>query len=285
RAAAPSPLEAAFAAARALARPAADPVAVLSGPASAAEKLSALDALQSRLPDLSRRRLDAALGAIAAAAAPGQDPAVRAKACAFLGYAIPVAAAGGASDAARSRALDVLLAALREPAYRIFVLRGLGPAAHGLSDADLAREQTALLDLLDGPAAGEERATALVALNAVLDDGGDLLRRRPDMAAQLDARLLSPVEADPAGFVADPRGTPQSRELQVAVLWLAARERESLGDDAPAARLKLLLGRLDALEPDAGVRRWIETYRDAAPPPPFKASTTRRGASAGRDAP
>ena len=281
---APSPLtlEAAFAAARAGLRPARDPAVVLrSASATAAEKLAAIDALQSRLPGEPRALRAAALDALAAAAAsPSQPPEVRAKAYAFLGCEMPPTA----DDAAASRALRVLLAALPGPRYRIFALRGLGPASHAIPDADEALLQGALLDLLDGPVAGEERATALVALYAFVGPRDDLARRKPALPAELDARLLAPMEADPAGFVRDPRATPASREMAIATVWISARQREALGDPAPARRVDALLDRLASVETDPTVLSWIRTYRTAPPPPPFTASATKR-APAGPDEP
>jgi hypothetical protein len=279
-ASAPS-LEAAFALARAAIAPAADPVSVLSGNASVEQKLAAIDSLQSRIPREPRARQAASLDALAAAAAsPSQPPAVRAKALAALGYAMPPTN----DDAARSRALTVLLSALRVPGYRLAALRGLGPAGHDLTPADEARWLTALLDLLGEPVSGEERQTALLDLNSFLLSREDMPRSSPALVAALDARLLAPLEADPAGFVADPRNLPGARELAIAAVWTSARQRQALGDPAPAARVHALLVRLAALETDAGVREWIRTYRDAAPPPPFRAITTKR-APDGPDAP
>jgi hypothetical protein len=281
----PSPaptLKTAFRAALAVSRTLRDPAATLrSSSATVEEKLAALDVLQSRLPGQTRARRVAALDAMAAAASSAaQPPAVRAKAYAFLGYSIPPAA----DDAAADRALRVLLAALPDPRYRLFVLRGLGPAAHGIPEADEAGLQGALLDLLDGPVSGEERATALVALYGFVGPRDDLARRKPALPAQLDARLTARMEADPAGFVRDPRGTPESRQMAIAVAWVSAREREALGDPAPARRMDAVLDRLAAVETDPTVRAWIRTYRTAPPPPPFAASATRR-APAGPDAP
>lgn len=281
---APSPAPAAllleaFAAARRSARAAADPASVLAGRGPVADKLAAIDALHARIPNVALRRRVAALNAIADAAASAQQPAeVRARALAVLGYAMPQVD----DDAARTRGLGVLLGALRAPADRIFALRGLGPASHGLPRSDEAAYQGALLDLLDGPVAGEERAVALVDLYAFVSTRDDLAQRAPALVERLDARLLGPIEADPAAFARDPRGTPASRTIAAATFWVSARQRQSRGDPAPAARAHAVLAALAAVEPDGGARRWLETYRDAAPA--LAASTTRRGPP-GPDAP
>ncbi|MBI3566480.1 MAG: hypothetical protein HY079_14900, partial [Elusimicrobia bacterium] len=186
---APASLEAAFVMARAsaarAAAPARTPLQVLAGDATVEEKLTAIDRIQSRIPKDPRPRQAAALDALArAAASADQPPEVRAKALTTLGYAMFPAD----DDAARGRALPVLLAALRDPAYRLFALRGLGSASHGLPPGGEAAFQGALLDLLDGPAAGEERQTALTALYAFVARREDLPSREPALVAQLDAR-------------------------------------------------------------------------------------------------
>ncbi len=282
-AAAPSTLEAAFVLARASARAIADPASVLAGGAPAQAKLDAIDALHSRIPGEPRAKQAAALDALAAAAvSPGQPPEVRAKALTFLGYAMPQVR----DDAARTRGLGVLLAALKSPAYRIYALRGLGPASHELPEADEAAEQGALLDLLDGPVAGEERATAFVALYAFVAARDDLAARAPALVAQLDERLLAPMEADPAGFTRDPRSTPASRELAAATIFFSARFRQVLGQSAPAARVHDALARLAEVETDPTALGWLKTYRDAPAPRPgaLTESTTNR-APAGPDEP
>jgi hypothetical protein len=280
----PSTLEAAFAAARASARTVSDPASVLASAAPSADKLAAIDALHSRIPNEPLSAKIAALDALTAAAAgAGQPPEVRAKALTFLGYAMPQVE----NDAARTRALTVLLPALKMPAYRIFALRGLGPACHGLPKADEASYQGALLDLLDGSISGEERETALVALYSFVSTRDDLAKRDPALVASLDARLLGPVDADPARFVGDARFTPGARAMAVATVWSSARHRQALGQAAPAVRVHALLVRLAAVETDATVLGWIRTYRDAAPARPAAAlrdSTTKR-APAGPDEP
>jgi hypothetical protein len=273
---APRTLEEAFASARAAARPATDPAVVLAGNGPVADKLAAIDALQSRLQTAPKARQVVMLNALAAAAAgTGQPPEVRAQALTVLGYAMPRVP----DDAALTRALRVLLDAVKSPAYRLYALRGLGPACHGLPDADEGVYQGALLDLLDGPLAGEERETALIALYAFVSTREDLAKRDPALVAQLDARLLAPVEADPADFVRDPRGTPGSREMEIASLWSSARHRQALGDPAPAARVNALFDRLSAVETDPTVLSWIKTYRTAAPPEPSRPGPVKRSPS------
>jgi hypothetical protein len=274
-------LEAAFVLARAAVRPTARPEAVLAGAGPLAAKLSAIDALHSRIPYVPKAGQAAALDAlIAAASSTAQPPEVRAKALAFVGYAMPQVQ----DDAARTRGLKTLLAALQSPVYRVYALRGLGPACHDLPKADEAALQDALLELLDGPLAGEERETALLALHSFIAVREDLDRRDPALVARFDARFLAPLEADPAGFVSDARGTPGARALALSCVWTSARERQALGNPAAAARVAALLDRLAAVERDATVLGWIRTYRTAAPPAPFRASTTRR-APAGPDEP
>src|SRR2546430_2243685 len=132
---APASLEAAFVMARLSARTVSDPASVLASGASASDKLAAIDALHSRIPDAPRPAQINALDALAAAAGSlSQPPEVRAKALTFLGYSMPQVE----DDSARTRGLAVLLDALKSPAYRIFALRGLGPACHGLPKADEA---------------------------------------------------------------------------------------------------------------------------------------------------
>jgi len=276
-------LEFAFVLARAAARPAARPADVLAGKSPTADKLAAIDALHSGIPLEPKPKQIAALDELAAAAGDAsQPPEVRAKALTYLGYSMPQVN----DDAARTRALAVVLSALNSPAYRIYALRGLGPAAHGLPKADEARYQGALLDLLEGPIAGEERQTALIALFSFVSTREDLAKRDPALVAALDARLLARMEADPAGFVADQRLTPGARALTIAIAWSSARHRLAMGQPAAAARVDAFLDRALTLERDPEVRTWIQGYRNAAPPPPviFRDSTTNR-APAGPDEP
>ena len=277
---APETFEAAFVQARALARAAADPASVLSdGSATLEQKLDALDAVHDRIPNAKSPVQVASLDALAAAALDrNEPPEFHAKALTMLGYAVPPVI----SEAARGRAVRVLLAALAaEPAYRLYVLRGLGPAAHGLPQALEPDYEKALLDLLAGPVKGEERGTALVALNGFVSGGEEFPKRAPDLLRALDARLLAPIEADPAAFVRDPRWSATDRELAAAILWMSARHRQTDGDPAPAGRVRLLLDRLSAAEPDAGARAWYETYRTAASPKSgaLTERTTRRAPS------
>src|SRR5260221_9851556 len=110
--------------------------------------------------------------------------AVRSRAMAQLGYALPRVE----DESARASAFPVLFAALKEPAYRLFALRGLASASHGLPEALEADYQAALLKVLDGPSAGEERQTALVALFAFVSHREDLAQRKPELVAELDRR-------------------------------------------------------------------------------------------------
>lgn len=279
-AAAPTTLESAFTLARFSARRVSAPESVLSSDASVEDKLAALDAILSKIPNEPKAAKVAALDALTAAAgAAAQPPEVRAKAVTFAGYAMNQVE----DDAARTRALTAILAALKLPAYRIFALRGLGPASHGLPKADEPRYQAALLDLLEGGVAGEERETALVALFSFVSTKDDLAKRSPALVAELDKRLLGPVEADPARFVADPRYTPGARAMTAAILWSSARHREELGQNAAGARVHALLVRLAAIETDATTLGWLKTYRDAAPAKPAKPGAKplrRRGGDA-----
>jgi hypothetical protein len=270
-------LEVAFTLARAAARAAADPAAVLrDDSASLGEKLDALDALQDRIPGQKPGPQAASLDALAAAAADArQAPAFRAKALTLLGYAVPPTV----NEAARGRAVVVLLAALAgDPAYRLFALRGLAPACHGLPKPLEPDFEDALLELLEGPSSGEERETALVALNAFVSGGADFPKRAPALLTTLDARFLAPIEADPAAFVRDPRWTPDARELAAAIVWIGARHRQADRDPAPAERVRLLLTRLIAVETDDTTLSWDVDYLTAAPPKPepLTARTTKR---------
>jgi hypothetical protein len=281
----PLALEAAFAAARASARRVSDPASTLaSAESSTSDKLTAIDVLHSGIPTEPRAAKVAAFDALAAAAgSAGQPPEVRAKALTFLGYAMPQVE----DDAARTRGLTVLLAALKSPAYRIFALRGLGPACHDLPEADDAALQGGLLDLLDGSIAGEERETALVALFSFVSTRDALSKKEPALVAAQDARLLAPIEADPARFAADSRFTPGARSLEIASIWMSARHRETLGSPAAGVRVHALLVRLASVETDPTVLGWIRIYRDAAPARAAKglrARTTRR-APAGPEEP
>jgi len=283
RAVAAPALEEAFSLARAAARGAADPSSVLRDDSASAEaKLDALDALHDRIPNQKPPAQAASLDAIAAAAADArQPPEVRARALTLLGYAVPPVV----DEAARTRAFAVLLAALPDPSLRLFVLRGLGPASHGLPRPLEPAFLNALLGALDGPVAGEERQTAFLTLYAFVSSNEDLAKRAPALAALIDARVLAPIEADPAAFVRDPRATPAARELAVAAVWIAARQRQAAGAPAAAARVKALLPRLIAAETDAGARAWYATYRDAAPPAPARRDKTTSLPPLGPDEP
>lgn len=271
-ASAPLTLEGALVLARFSARRVSAPESVLAGDAPVSDKLAAIDAIHSKIPDEPKAAKVAALDALAAAASgAAQPPEVRAKALTFAGYAMPQVE----DEAARARALFVLLDALKSPAYRIFALRGLGPGCHGLPKAGEALLQGGLLDLLDGSVAGEERETALVALFSFVSTRDDLSIRAPSLVKDLDRRLLGPIEADPAHFVADPRFTPGSRAMAAAIVWSSARHREELGQRAPGARVHALLVRLAAIETDETTLGWLKTYRDAAPAKPSKPGRKR----------
>lgn len=257
----PVSLEGAYASARAAVQPAEDPISVLGRAAPPAEKLAALERLHASLPSASQARRALGLEAMrAAAAAAGEAPAVRAKALLYLGYSVPVVG----DESARGAAIGTLLEAARTSAYRVFALRGLAPATHDLPLAWEAPVQDALLGLLGAALSVEERVTALVALDAFVRSREDLPRRRPDLAAALEAGLLTPLEADPSAFAAG--GTPAIRALTIAVVWHAARARAATGEPAALARAGALLTALAPLEADASVKAQIAAFL-AAPPP------------------
>lgn len=251
-------LEGFFAVARAAARRAADPRAVLaSDSATLVEKLAAIDAIHARLPAQSQAARRAAIGTLAAATGPRQPPEVRAKALTHLGYAVPLIE----DERTRAAAVETLLSAAHNPLYRLYALRGLGPASHGLPESHEEVFQQSLLDLLDGPVVDADRATLLVALYAFISSRDDLPLRKPALLDQLDARLLATLEASPEDFVADPRGSEHSRQMTAAVLWSAARHRKLHGDSPALTRLKDLFDRWLAVETSPSVRGWLERYR------------------------
>ncbi len=261
--------------AAAAARRLADPAAVLADPsATPAQKIDALNLLQDEIPSAPLAAQAADLDDLDRAAGDGrQPPVVRAAALVALGEEVPPTQ----DPAARERAVRTLLSALRWPGYRLFALRGLAPASHGLTPEMEPIYESALLDYLDGPARGERRETALLALNGFVSGGSDFPKRAPQLLETLFARLMAPIEADPAAFVADARWSPYCRELAAAVLWAAGYDEQAAGFPKPAARVKALMSRLIAVDPDASVRAWYASYRDAAPPKPgLTASTTRR---------
>ena len=256
-------LESALVLASAMARRAADPASALSAPGAVEDKLAAIDALQAGLPHQKRARQRVMLSALLAAARGGGQPAeVRAKALTHLGYCAPVVE----DDELHARAIKTLLAALEEPAFRVAALRGLSSAVHNLPSPQEEELQTGLLDFLDGPARGDERVLALVALQAFVLSRDELARRKPALAADLDRRLLEPLEKDPARFARDPRGTAGSRELVASIVWFSARRRQESGDEAPAARARAALERLEAAERSAEVKAWISNFLSADPP-------------------
>lgn len=257
----PVSLESAYVDIRAAFSPAEDPISVLSRAASPAEKLAALETLHSSLPLAPQARRAKALEAIRAAAVSGAEaPAVRAKALMYLGYAVPVVG----DEKARFAAVSALLDATSSPAYRIFALRGLAPATHDLPEAVEGAFQATLLDLLARTLTDEERVTALLALDGFMRTREDLPRRRPDLAAALELRVLAPMEADPAAFAAD--GTTNTRLLMIAVVWHSARNRFSAGEPAALDRVNALLTKLSALETDAAVKAELAAFL-AAPTP------------------
>ncbi len=257
----PVSLESAFIVARAAVKPAEDPIAILSRAASAVEKLAALDVLHASLSLAPQARRTKGLEAIRAVAiSPAEAPAVRAKALMFLGYSIPVVG----DENARAAAVRSLLDMTASPAYRIFALRGLAPATHDLPESVETAFQETILDLLASTLALEERITALLALDSFTRAREDLPRRRPDLTAAFESKVLVPIEADPAAFVSS--GTPSTRGLLLAVIWHSARNRFSAGEPAALERVNALLTKLAALETDAAVKAEIAAFL-AAPTP------------------
>jgi hypothetical protein len=257
----PVSLEAAFAEARAAASPAEDPISILGRAASPGEKLAALETLHASLPTAPQARRAKALDAIRAVAeGEAEAPSVRAKALMYLGYAVPVVG----DEKARAAAVGALLGAAGSTAYRVFALRGLASATHDLPEASEGPFQTTLLGLLSGPLSEEERLTALVALDSFARAREDLPRRRPDLVAALELRLLVPMEASPAAFAA--AGSPSVRAVTIAVVWHSARNRYSAGEPAALDRVVSLLTALAGLETDAGVKAEIASFL-AAPAP------------------
>lgn len=257
----PATLESAYVELRAAAKPAEDPISVLGRSAAPAEKLAALESLHSSLPTAPQSRRAKGLEAIrAVAVSPSEAPAVRAKALLYLGYAVPVVG----DEGVRAAAVSALLESTRLPGYRVFALRGLAPATHDLPASLEGSVQTTLLDLLASNLNTEERVTALVALDAFVRARQDLPRRRPDLVAVLEARVLAPIEADPAGFCAN--GLPAGRALALAVVWHSARNRASTGDLSGLRRVASLLTTLAPLETDASVKAQIAAFL-AAPAP------------------
>lgn len=258
----PAPvLEAAFAELRAsAAKRAEDPVAVLARAAAPAEKLAAIDALHSSLPNAPQPRRAQGLEALRRAAASASEaPAVRAKSLMILGYSVPVVG----DPAAREAAVRTLLDAANGP-YRVYALRGLGPATHDLTEAVESEVQSTLLALLAAVLSEEERVTALVALDGFVRAREDLPRRRPDLVAALEAALLAPAAADPAAFVS--RGGANTRLLEIAVIWHSARNRHSAGEPLALESVNALLRELAAVETDPAVQAEISAFL-AAPAP------------------
>jgi hypothetical protein len=254
----PPLLETAYVEARVLAVRAPDPIDVLAGPSTAAQKLSAIDALHRSLPNAPQARRAKGLEALRRACS-DPDARVRAAALAHLGYAVPVVG----DAAAREAAVHALIGALWT-ADRVHALRGLSSASHDLPPSVEAGFQTALLDLLDLTLTAEERVTALLALDGFVRAREDLPARRPELVAAVETRVLAPIEADPAAFVA---GTERSaRSLTCALIWHAARHSHSAGSSAALKRVNALFALLLAAETDAAVRAELESYL-AAPAP------------------
>ncbi|MDD5301901.1 MAG: hypothetical protein PHS14_02245 [Elusimicrobia bacterium] len=257
----PVSLEAAFIEMRAAAKPAEDPISVLSRAASASEKLAALETLHGSLPLAPQARRTKVLEALRlVAVSPAEAPAVRAKALMYLGYAVPVVG----DESARGAAVRALLDATASPAYRVFALRGLAPATHDLPGAVEGVFQTTILELLAATLAPEERITALLALDSFMRAREDLPRRRPDLVAALETKVLVPVEADPAAFAAS--GLPSERALTLSVVWHSARNRFSAGEPAALDRVRALLTKLAALEADPAVKAEIAAFLAAEAP-------------------
>jgi hypothetical protein len=257
----PVSLESAFIAARAAAKPAEDPISVLSRAAAPAEKLAAIETLHSSLPLVPQARRTKALEALRlVAVSPAEAPVVRAKALMYLGYAVPVVG----DENARAAAVRALLDTTASPAYRIFALRGLAPATHDLPESVESAFQATILDLLAATLASEERITALLALDSFMRAREDLPRRRPDLVAALETGMLVPMESDPAAFAAG--GIPETRAIMIAVVWHSARNRFSAGEPAALERINILLTRLAALETDSAVKAEIAAFL-AAPVP------------------
>lgn len=256
----PVSLEAVFLEARAAVRTAEDPISILNRAASATEKLAAIETLHSSLPLAPQSRRTKGIEALRSVASSASEaPAVRAKALMYLGYAVPVVG----DETARASAVKTLLAAV-SGGYRVFALRGLGPATHDLPASVEESFQTTVLGLLGTPLTEEERLTALVALDAFVRTRDDLPKRRPDLVAALEASQLTPVEAAPSAFVTS--GTPDSRALVLAVIWHSARNRAANGQGAALTRVNALLKALAPLETDAGVKAEIAAFLAAAAP-------------------
>ena len=257
----PASLESAFIEARAAVKPAEDPISILSRAASAGEKLAALEILHASLPLAPQARRTKGLEAIrAVAVSPAEAPAVRAKALMYLGYSVPVVG----DENARVAAVRSLLDMTASPAYRVFALRGLAPATHDLPESVETTFQETLLDLLASTLTFEERITALLALDSFTRAREDLPRRRPDLVSAFEARVLIPIETDPAAFASG--GAPSARGLMLAVIWHSARNRFSAGEPAALDRVNALLTKLAALETDAAVKAEIAAFL-AAPTP------------------
>lgn len=251
----PVTLETAYVQIYAAAKRAQDPIAVLGSAASATDKLAALETLHSSLPLAPQARRAKGMEAMRlAAVSAAEAPAVRAKALMYLGYAVPVVG----DEKARAAAVRTLLDATALPPYRVFALRGLGPATHDLPASVEASFQTTILDLLAHTLTDEERLTALVALDSFVRTREDLAKRSPALVAALEKAVLAPIEADPAAFAAS--GSPSARKLILAVVWHSARNRAANQDAAALDRVNALLKTLETLETDAAVKTQIAAF-------------------------
>lgn len=267
-------LERAMLRGRELARLAADPIAVLEGSNSLEDKLDAVDQIHARVPNQGvEQRKAGVLALVRAAENPKQPAPVRAKAIAHAGYAVPPLA----HEPTQGAVIQAMLKALSDPVLRLGSLQGLGPASHGLPKELESAYLLTLLGLLEGGLAGDERVTALVALQGFVSPREDLSTRKLGLVEQLDARLLAPIEKDPAAFVRDPRNAPAARSLAVSIVWSSARHRERLRQPKPSQRVRVLLEQLLALETDPETRGWLESYRDAPPATPPAARPPRAG--------
>ncbi len=258
----PASLETAYVETLAAIKPAKDPISILaSGASTSAEKLSALETLHSSLPLAPQARRTKGLEALrAVAGSASESPAVRARALTYLGYAVPVVG----DENARAAAVRTLLESTASPAYRVFALRGLGPATHDLPASVEAQFQTTILDLLARSLSDEERLTALVALDAFVRTHDDLAQRAPALVAALDKAMLAPIESNPAAFAVS--GSASARALILAVVWHSARNRAAIKDAPALARVNVLLTTLAAVETDPAVKAEIAAFLAAAPP-------------------
>lgn len=238
-------------------------------------KRDAVATLQRQVPSITVVCRVAALDALReqAQAAAGA-PILRSQSLTALGVSMSAAMTsistpGPLMTATLASGLQELLNALAEPDHRRAALNGLGPASHAIQEASDPSFQDGLLDALELPDLSlEDRKAALSVLDA-------FVRARDEMPAalveELDRRLLAPVEADPAAFLAS--GDEDSRLQTIAVLQASTHWREELEPPQTAARDRLnrLLDALLALIPDEPAREteraMLRHFRDVPPPP------------------